>query len=181
MTTTDSSTRSSVQTESRLEQADEAFHSRRRLLIAVFIAIALLQTFLLYVVWRPFEPLVKIDNMQMLSGGVMCPGSVMLTHYDITVREAGVVDVATSVTRENGTPVMTRAPVRLIFPRAMTMTVETAWRLPRFYNSQLGGGRQWQTGQYVRLTAITTTSRGGTPVIVEQPFRITRCPDREKN
>jgi hypothetical protein len=172
MTTIERSNNSSNVTENRLAAADEAFHSRRRLLVAVFVAVFTLQSLALFVIWKPFEPLVHVNNAQLLSGGVLCPGDVMLTTYDIHVRDAGVVDIAGTVTRASGKPVIARAPVRLIFPRAMTMTVESLWRLPTHYISPVGGARQWQAGEYVRLTAVTTTSRGGKPVIVEQPFRI---------
>lgn len=164
-------------TENRLQALDEAYHSRRRLLIAMFLVIGVVQTVLWMALSKPFDPLVSIDSVQLMAGGVICPGDTMLTRYEMTVRAPGVVDVDTTIARPNGITVYSFPTTRVIYDRPMTMTVETAWVLPRIYNSTMGDPRHWQVGEYVRLVAVTTTSRGGEPVIVATPFRIGTCID----
>lgn len=166
---------SEIRNASRREDLDVSYHARRRMLIVMFVLIGLLQTGLWLYLSRPFEPLVRIDDVRVLSGSTLCPGQSILTQYTITVRAAGVVEIDQTVQRLNGVTVLTRPTKRVVFSKPMTMTVETSWRLPATYDGANGDLRRWQAGEYVRLIAISTPLRGGTPIITTTPFRVGVC------
>lgn len=134
-------------------------------IILMLIAVVLLMPFvMLWYFNQTTNPIrsIQIDNVQIVSGTVLCPGDRLIVAFDYAAVGTGVM--VEDATWFRVTPPATIIPseeVRYILPYDFGRTVHRTWTVPSDYvDEQTGEAEPLQPGEYLRNFTLSSDVNG---------------------
>ncbi len=128
----------------------------------------------------------KIENIEVLSSPVLCPGDKLQIRFDFLGRGTGIVlEDATWVRVTPPQTIISSQVERFILPADFSRKVYRTWEVPYTYRSEKTGlMTDIEPGKYKRYFSLTTPSRSiiidNDEVIITIPSHCTQEKDRGK-
>lgn len=169
-----------TETQERANRKDADFRAQLRrlnsVILAVLVAILVVPGLATWWISRqlPVVSTVSIDNMQLLSAPLVCPGDAVVVEYDFHAQGAGVlVRDWTAWFVEPPKTIIFSTSRRFILDGPIDQHLTETWHIPHTYlNPETEQDEPLPAGQYRRYLAISSPSRSTVIAIASVAFEL---------